>query len=225
MTKPADYNLMDDATRECPFAYLRAIRSEAPVYYMAELGSYYVSRYEDVRYVKKHPELFSNNIFELSGGRGRVRNIAEEYRAQNGWRRVSTLQRTDPPLHGMYRSLINDAFTVNRIRKMTSYIEVVVNDLIDTFIDRGHCDFVWDFAVPLPCTVIADQLGVPRDRIADLKRWSDAMLAPGGGLSTTRRRSSAVNWSWPRSSFSRASSRRAAASRATTSSRIWCTGR
>ena len=39
-----------------------------------------------------------------------------------------------------------------------------------------------DFAVPLPCTVIADQLGVPRDRIWDLKRWSDAMLAPGGGF-------------------------------------------
>jgi cytochrome P450 len=65
---------------------------------------------------------------------------------------------------------------------MTNYIETVVNDLIDKFIDKGECDFMWDFSVPLPCTVIADQLGVPREKIWQLKQWSDAMLAPGGGF-------------------------------------------
>ena len=58
----------------------------------------------------------------------------------------------------------------------------MVNDLLDNIIDQSSCDFMWDFAVPLPCTVIADQLGVPREKIWDLKRWSDAMLAPGGGF-------------------------------------------
>ena len=65
---------------------------------------------------------------------------------------------------------------------MTEYIETAVNDLIDEFIDAGETDFVWQYAVPLPCTVIADQLGVPRDMIWRLKEWSDAMLAPGGGF-------------------------------------------
>ncbi|MEM9621280.1 MAG: cytochrome P450 [Pseudomonadota bacterium] len=186
-TTPADFNLMEDGTRECPFPYLQSIREQQPVYFMQELGAYYVSRYEDVRYIKKHPEIFSNNIFELGGSRGNERNIAEEYRAKHGWARVSTLQRTDPPVHTSYRRLINHAFTVARVRKMTPYIETVVNDLLDTLIEtavdgRGQCDFVWDFAVPLPCIVIADQLGVPRERIWDLKRWSDAMLAPGGGF-------------------------------------------
>lgn len=187
MAEPADFNLLEDQTRECPFAYFRAIRDRAPVYFMPELGAYYVSRYEDVRYVKKHPELFSNDIFAhaaLTGEArgGAARSAAEQYRAEHGWARVSTLQRTDPPVHTRYRQLINHAFTVSRVRKMTGYVETVVNDLIDAFIDEGRCDFVADFAVPLPCTVIADQLGVPRDRIADLKRWSDAMLAPGGGF-------------------------------------------
>jgi cytochrome P450 len=177
------FNLFDDAVRECPFAYLQAIREESPVYFMKELGAYYVSRYEDVRYVKKHPELFSNDIYTYGSTRGGApRNVAEEYRAANGWKRVSTLQRTDPPVHSMYRALINDAFTVARVRKMTDYVETCVNDLIDRFIERGQCDFVSEFAIPLPCTVVADQLGVPRDRIWDLKRWSDAMLAPGGGF-------------------------------------------
>lgn len=183
MTQLDRFNLFDDAVRECPFAYLHAIRHESPVYFMKELGAFYVSRYEDIRYVKKHPEIFSNDIYTYGSTRGGVaRNIAEEYRAENGWKRVSTLQRTDPPVHSMYRALINDAFTVARVRKMTDYVETCVNDLIDRFIDRGECDFVSEFAIPLPCTVIADQLGVPRDRIWDLKRWSDAMLAPGGGF-------------------------------------------
>ena len=178
----ADHNLLEDATRECPFAYFSAIRREQPVYFMEELDSWYVSRYEDVRFVKKHPELFSNNIFALGGRESGSRSIAENYRNQHGWRRVSTLQRTDPPLHSKYRRLINHAFTVKRIRAMTPYVETVVNDLMDGFIDRGGCDFVRDFAIPLPCTVIADQLGVPRRKIWQLKEWSDAMLAPGGGF-------------------------------------------
>jgi len=179
---PADFNLLDDEVRECPFRYFQTIREQSPVYFMPELQAYYVSRYEDLRYVKKHPELFSNNIYTYGNRGGSARNIAEEYRAEHGWQRVSTLQRTDPPVHTSYRRLINDAFTVSRVRKMTDYIETTVNDLIDAFIDQGRCEFMADYAIPLPCTIIADQLGVPRAKIQDLKQWSDAMLAPGGGF-------------------------------------------
>ncbi len=182
MSELEGYNLFDRETRECPFQYFQAIRREQPVYFMKELGAYYVSRYEDLRYVKKHPEIFSNDIFELGSRGGTERNIAEEYRAKHGWRRVSTLQRTDPPLHTKYRRLIDQAFSVRRVRGMVGYVEAMVNDLVDAFIGSGGCDFMWEFAIPLPCTVIADQLGVPRDRIWQLKEWSDAMLAPGGGF-------------------------------------------
>ena len=182
MNQLAGYNLLEDATRECPFAYFGAMRREAPVHFMPEIGSWYVSRYEDVRYVKKHPELFSNDIYKYGGTRGFTRNVAEDYRTQHGWKRVNTLQRTDPPRHTMYRGLINHAFSVKRVRTMTDYVETTVNELIDTFIDRGECDFMWEFSIPLPCTVIADQLGVPRSEIWQLKKWSDAMLAPGGGF-------------------------------------------
>lgn len=182
MSRLTNYNLLEDQTRECPFAYFQAIRQEQPVFFMKELGAYYVSRYEDLRYVKKHPELFSNDVFVLAKNNPAERNVAERYKAEHGWKRVSTLQRTDPPVHTKYRALINQSFTVKRVRGMTDYVETVVNDLIDGFINKGHCDFVWDYAIPLPCTVIADQLGVPREQIWRLKEWSDAMLAPGSGF-------------------------------------------
>ena len=182
MATLADYNLLEDGTRECPYQYFSAMRRDAPVYFMPEIGAWYVSRYEDVRHVKKHPEIFSNDIFRHGGERGGTRNIAEDYRTKHGWQRVHTLQRTDPPRHTLYRRLINDAFSVKRVRTMTDYVESVVNDLVDRFIDKGECDFMWEFSIPLPCTVIADQLGVPRSEIWRLKKWSDAMLAPGGGF-------------------------------------------
>ncbi len=179
---PADFNLLDEETRECPFPYFAAIRKNSPVYFMEEIQAWYVSRYEDIRFVKKHPELFSSDLHTLGSRGGEARTVAESYRTEHGWQRVSTLQRTDPPLHTSYRRLINHAFTVKRVRTMTDYIETAVNDLIDEFIDAGQTDFVWSYAVPLPCSVIADQLGVPRDMIWRLKEWSDAMLAPGGGF-------------------------------------------
>ena len=183
MAEKLDFNLLDDETRECPFKYFETIRQlDRPVYFMPELKAYYVSRYEDVRYIKKHPELFSNDTMKFGARQSASRNIAESYRAEKGWERVSTLQRTDPPVHTKYRNLINHAFTPKRVKTMTHYIETVVNDLIDSFIDEGRCDFMWEFSIPLPCIVIADQLGVPREKIWELKKWSDAMLAPGGGF-------------------------------------------
>lgn len=179
---PDQFSLIEDGTRECPFPYFKAIRQNSPVYFMEEIQAWYVSRYEDIRYVKKHPELFSNDTQKFGSRSGEVRNVAEDYRSEHGWQRVSTLQRTDPPLHTSYRRLISNAFTVKRVRTMTEYVETAVNDLIDEFIETGQTNFVWSYAVPLPCTVIADQLGVPRDMIWRLKEWSDAMLAPGGGF-------------------------------------------
>ncbi|MEM7097668.1 MAG: cytochrome P450 [Pseudomonadota bacterium] len=177
-----NFSLLDDATRECPYQYFQHLRHSAPISFLPELNAWYVSRYDDLRYVKKHPELFSSDIRTHGGIRPGARSVAEAYRSEHGWARVSTLQRTDPPVHSKYRKLINHAFTVKRVRSMTPYIETVVNDLIDAFINHGKAEFVSEYSIPLPCIVIADQLGVPRDMIWQLKSWSDAMLAPGSGF-------------------------------------------
>ena len=91
MSESLEFNLFEDETRECPFKYFEAIRHlDKPVYFMPELGAYYVSRYEDVRFIKKHPEIFSNDIYKHGSERGGTsRNIAEEFRnkvsvSQNG---------------------------------------------------------------------------------------------------------------------------------------------
>jgi len=54
--------------------------------------------------------------------------------------------------------------------------------LIDSFIGDGQVELVRQFAVPLPLTVIADALGVPRTDMLKFKKWSDDSVAPLGGM-------------------------------------------
>ncbi|MCC5886778.1 MAG: cytochrome P450 [Gammaproteobacteria bacterium] len=59
---------------------------------------------------------------------------------------------------------------------MRNAIAASVDALIEDFPDSGVTDFVSSFAVPLPCGVIADQFGVPREDVPKLKLWSDALM-------------------------------------------------
>ena len=89
---------------------------------------------------------------------------------------MSTLQRTDPPIHSRYRKLLDRVFTMARVRELTPHIDEVVSVLIDGFVDNGECEFNNDFAMPMPGIIIAEQLGLDRDKVGTFKRWADAML-------------------------------------------------
>jgi cytochrome P450 len=60
---------------------------------------------------------------------------------------------------------------------MQDLIQGVVDELIDGFIDRNQCEFISEFAAPLPVKVIAQQLGVPQADLTKLRQWSDAFIA------------------------------------------------
>ncbi|NJL69120.1 MAG: cytochrome P450 [Microcoleus sp. SM1_3_4] len=52
----------------------------------------------------------------------------------------------------------------------------IANESIDRVRDRGKMDFIHDFAIPLPVIVIAEILGIPVERRADFKHWSDGIM-------------------------------------------------
>ena len=52
---------------------------------------------------------------------------------------------------------------------MADHITAMVDGLIDDFIDRGHCEFVSQLAIPLPCIVIAQQLGIDEADVPKVK--------------------------------------------------------
>ncbi|HEX2851471.1 MAG TPA: cytochrome P450 [Acidimicrobiales bacterium] len=90
---------------------------------------------------------------------------------------------SDPPDHTTLRRLVNRPFHPNAVKAMEPRIRELAAGLVDILVEKastGPADLVELLSEPLPVIVIAEMLGIPADRRADFKRWSDAMI---GGLS------------------------------------------
>lgn len=177
-------SFFDPEIVECPFPFYQAARKEAPVMKLTAPGSeqslYLVTRYDLVVEVLKDPGLYSSRFMNPIGRDKTDPDIEAIY--DQGWPWVDTLLTSDPPEHRRYRSLVQGVFTAKRVHALAPDIEKVANELVDTFIDGGSCDFVTAFARPLPLRVIANQYGVPAQDLPSFKRWSDSFVARLGGL-------------------------------------------
>lgn len=184
-TAEIEGTLLDPAVQACPFAFHQQLREKAPVFRMPETGFYVISNYEDLKAVLSDPVTFSNDIEieQLAGeAAADLGRMFDDHLAEVGWGHVQTLQRTDPPVHGRYRRLINRTLTPSMVKGMLPSLNRIADDLIDAFIDKGECDFVQAFAFPLPGLIIAEQIGLDAEQINTFKAWSDGMLAPAMGL-------------------------------------------
>lgn len=168
--------LTDPSVLLSPNDTYRQMREQGPVYLDPVSGFYVITRYEDIRRIASDPETFSNNTEQLGGRNTAESDEARELMETEGWATVNTLVTNDPPGHRKYRSLVDKIFQLPHIQAIEPQIATTASDIIDGFIHKGRVEFVTGLAVPLPVTVIADQLGVPRERGADFKRWSDSTL-------------------------------------------------
>ena len=179
--------LLDPGVQKDPFPHYQHLREHAPVFRMPGTGFYVLTRYDDLRTVLRDTATFSNtlDLEELSGERARrLGALFNERLAEKGWAHVPTLHQSDPPEHTRYRRLLNKVFSPGRVRQMVPGLERICDQLIDAFTDRGRCEFVSEFAFPLPGIVISEQLGLAPGQIGTFRRWADAMLAPAQGLLT-----------------------------------------
>ncbi|HEX2795004.1 MAG TPA: cytochrome P450 [Croceicoccus sp.] len=180
----ADLSLLDPATQDDPFDAYDRIRAMPGIYRMPETGFYIVTRYDDLRQVLTDPATFSNNVDRASLQGEANSKIMQDYLNEHGWSHVQTLQRTDAPIHARYRKLVDRAFTVGRVRNLVPHIEEVAHRLIDRFADRGECEFVAEYAVMLPGTILAEQIGLDASEVETFRRWADALLAPASRVMT-----------------------------------------
>jgi|CXWL01.1.fsa_nt_gi cytochrome P450 len=159
-----DFNPFTPEFKADPYAVYAWLREEAPVQ-QTSLSFWAVSRYDDIVYVLKNPQLFSSAGMGLGlDGKG-----------------SRTIINTDPPDHTYLRNLINRAFTPRMVTAMEPRIREITSALLDNVIDEGRMDLVRDLAIPLPVTIIAELLGVEPERRDDFKRWSNAIVGSSTG--------------------------------------------
>jgi len=181
-----DHSLMDPAIQEAPFDYYRALREQAPVYFMPELDAYVVSRYRDVQYVIRHPEIWSNDLLARAGFSMFQSEEAQRILEEKGWPRDTRLQ-SDPPIHRDYRALVAGAFTAGRVKALEPFVIEVAEELAGEMARSTECEFIGTFAAWLPIRVITRLLGLPHEDAARIKHWSDAWVEPlTAGISRKR---------------------------------------
>jgi cytochrome P450 len=139
-----------------PYPIYEQLRAEEPVCFVESVGLWLVTRWADVTYVDKTPDLFT------------------------GETKPSTLERTfgrnllasEGEYHARIRSIIYPWFRVNKIGHFPDEVVApIVNDLIDGFAGRGSADLVSEFAEPLSARVLKRALALDFVEEETLRRW------------------------------------------------------
>lgn len=171
--------LTDEAVLQDPYPAYKWLRDHAPVYKDPVSGVYIVSRYEDIKAIAEDPATFSNQTGMLADRAFSNDDEAARILREQAAPHLDTMVTADPPAHTGYRAIVQSSFGPTRVSKMSSYIQEVCDAQVATFADKGRLEVLGDLAIPMPMYIIADQLGVPRDRYETFKRWSDALLMVG----------------------------------------------
>jgi cytochrome P450 len=150
-----------------PYPLFRRLRQEDPIHEDCDGRGWMVSRYDDVERVLADRRFSARRLMTASEADDTPSAVRTALARQ--------MLFLDPPDHTRLRSLFSKTFTPQRMEALKPQIAAMVTEFLNRAEDSGGAvDFIRDFAIPLPVTVIAQMLGVPtvdRDR---LRTWSVA---------------------------------------------------
>jgi cytochrome P450 len=87
------------------------------------------------------------------------------------------LMRSDPPDHTMLRKIVSRSFTPRMIASLEDRARVITRDLLEQIDGAAVTDVVAALSAPLTTFVIAELMGVPRERWAQFWTWTDSAIA------------------------------------------------
>lgn len=160
---------------------LDRMRRDHPVTWSEEHGGYWVvTRYEDVLRVAQDWATFSSaHGVSVPGTKTPVTAIPEHI---------------DPPLHRVYKRLINAHFTPAVVHRHEDATRALVTRLIDAFVEDGSCEFMAAFARPLPGLAFFELvLNAPPDEAAAVNAMASSASNP---TSPDRAESWAAMFAW-----------------------------
>ncbi len=173
MSTPANTDFLDPRAPSFvadPYPILAHFREANPVHWSPAMKAWVVTRYDDVRAVLLDAGLSSDTVSPF-------------YRAQPSetQAKIELLMRylgnwlvfRDPPDHTRLRRLASRVFTTESLDAIRPNVRRIVAHLLDDLEGRDAVDLVADFSNRLPAYVIMDMLGIQRDRLSEVKHWSD----------------------------------------------------
>lgn len=180
----AEGTLSDTAVQAHPNDFYRAMRHGDPIHFDARLGSWLVTRHEDISAVQSDPVTFSvKHGYSEQQARG-MQEEFQNYLREHGGGFFPDAIMSDPPYHTRIRKLMEQAFTAHRVKELEPRITDVVRGVIAEVVARGDgkCDAVRDIAIPITIRIIVEQLGLDPGMEEQISRWSVAVTAQIGAM-------------------------------------------
>ena len=176
-----DFWGLDDDVRDGAFATLRR---EAPIMFHEAFvidadaatdtevaGHWGLTRYDDVFYASRHPEIFSSALGITIGDQTAEHN---EY--------FGSMIAMDDPRHTRLRNIVRSAFTPRVLALIEDSVRQRARRLVDEMVAAhpdGHGELVSELAGPLPLKVICDMMGIPEQHHDQIFQWTNVILGFG----------------------------------------------
>ena len=154
-----------------PVPMIKMAQKECPVFYYPDLRLWVVTRYDDICRAARDYKTFSSRALGMVPPPEHLKakvpdNFVEEHFVS-----------IDPPEHTASRKAVTGFFSKAEIQRQEEPIRETANALIDEFIDNGQCDIMQEFCYPLSLQVIIRFLGIPPERPADYRQWTEDLFS------------------------------------------------
>jgi len=159
--------LFTPALHENPYPAYQELRDQDPVYWDEPTQAWVITRFDDVALALKDPRFSSNRTGSASG-----QITQEPYRFMLDIM-ADKMSEKDEPDHMRLRSLVNKAFGRVALQRWQPIIRERALGLLDPFRVTGRCEFVEEYAIPLPMMTILQVVGIPTDDKKKVKSWCD----------------------------------------------------
>jgi cytochrome P450 len=169
-----------------PYPYYERLRAEDPVHFDEGIRTWLVTRYEDIVAAARNTEDFSDEMRVSAAVRSPFQAEVDQAMEREGMLLLTGADnfKIDGELHTRRRKLVAHAFTGPAVTAMEARVAGIVQDKAAAFLARGEADLVREYAMPIPILVICDALGLPIDRVDEISRGADSMVAQVGAGAT-----------------------------------------
>ena len=182
----SSYTFADPKVMQDPYPYYERMRAEDPVHFDEGIRTWLVSRYEDILTVARNTQVYSDEMRVSEAIRSPFQDEVEAHMQREGFLVLYGVDnfKIDGELHTRRRKLVENAFTGPNVAAMVSRVAAICHERAAAFLGRPEADLVREYAMPIPILVICDALGLPMNRVDEISRGADSMVAQVGAGAT-----------------------------------------
>jgi cytochrome P450 len=165
----------DAAVTSDPYPYFDALRTRCPVHPVAHPSVVAVTGYDEAMTVYRDSHAFSScnaiagpfPTLPVEPGNDDITDMIEQNR--RSFPLSDDIITMDGDVHDAERMLLRQIMTPRGLKDNEADLAAIADRCIDSFLDKGVCDVISEYAKPFSTLVIADMLGMPDDDCEEIR--------------------------------------------------------